>query len=204
MINIEKILKEFGLDIPADKKDEFIKKISENYVTIAEHEKKVSKLETDRNNWKSKSEAAELTLEKFKDIDPDEIKKELANWKQKAETVEEDFKNQIYERDFSDALKAELDSIKFSSESAKKAVTADIKDAGLKLKDGKILGLSDLIEQIKEKDKSAFVDEETEILENNKAKFTQQNRNNKSNKYSMSELMKMKNENPSLDITQFM
>ena len=88
---------------------------------------------------------------------------ELADWKKKAEDAEKDYSAKIYERDFSDALKTELESVKFSSDAAKRAVMSEIKESGLKLKDGKILGLSDLIGQIKERDASAFVDEEKYI-----------------------------------------
>ena len=80
------------------------------------------------------------------------IRDRLDTWKQKAETAENDYKQKIYDRDFSDALKTEMESIKFSSEAAKKAVMTEIKESGLKLKDGKILGLSDLIGQIKERE----------------------------------------------------
>ena len=97
---------------------------------------------------------------------------ELNNWKQKAETAAKDYEQKIYERDFSDALKTELESVKFSSDAAKRAVMAEIKESGLKLKDGKILGLSDLIGQIKEKDASAFVDEEQEKAKQQAARFT--------------------------------
>lgn len=49
---------------------------------------------------------------------------------------------------------------------------ADIKEAGLKLKDGKILGLNDLIEQMKQSDASAFVDESQQQAQQNQARFT--------------------------------
>lgn len=49
---------------------------------------------------------------------------------------------------------------------------ADIKEAGLKLKDGKILGLNDLIEQMKQSDASAFVDESQQQAQQNQAMFT--------------------------------
>lgn len=75
---------------------------------------------------------------------------------------------QLYERDFSDALKTELESVKFSSEAAKRAAVADIKEAGLKFKDGKILGLNDLLAQMKENDASAFIDD----AQQNMARFT--------------------------------
>ena len=165
MKNIEAILKEFGLEIPADKKEEFRKAFHENYKTVVDY----GKVETDRDSWKEKAETAETTLKSFEGIDPENIQKEVADWKKKAEDAEKDYNDKIYERDFGDALKTAMEEYKFSSEAAKKAVMAEIKEAGLKLKDGKILGLSDLMEQIKESDASAFVDAE---VDKNKARFT--------------------------------
>ncbi len=173
MQNIIEICKEFGLDVPADKQSEFTKKVAENYLTKAEHEKKIGKLEADRDTWKEKAETAENTLKGFEGVDLDKVQRELADWKDKAEKAEENAKKQIYERDFSDALKAELESVKFSSEAAKRDVMSQIKAAELKLKNGKILGLSDLIEQIKKDDASAFVDEAQQQNEANRARFTQ-------------------------------
>ena len=172
MQNIEVILSELGIEVSADKKGDLTKKVSENYVTKAEHEKKIGKAETERDNWKSKAETAEETLKKFDGVDLETMQTELNTWKQKAETAEKDYEQKIYERDFSDALKTELESVKFSSDAAKRAVMAEIKESGLKLKDGKILGLSDLIGQIKERDASAFVDEEQEKAKQQAARFT--------------------------------
>ena len=172
MQNIEAILAELGIEVPSDKKGDLTKKVSENYVTKAEHEKKIGKAETERDNWKSKAETAEETLKKFDGVDLETMQTELNNWKQKAETAAKDYEQKIYERDFSDALKTELESVKFSSDAAKRAVMAEIKESGLKLKDGKILGLSDLIGQIKERDASAFVDEKQEQARQQAARFT--------------------------------
>ena len=58
----------------------------------------------------------------------------MLDGRKKAEDAEKEFNAKIYDRDFSDALKAALDDVKFSSEAAKKSVMADIKEAGLKLK----------------------------------------------------------------------
>ena len=172
MQNIEAILAELGIEVPSDKKGDLTKKVSENYVTKAEHEKKIGKAETERDNWKSKAETAEETLKKFDGVDLETMQTELNTWKQKAETAEKDYEQKIYERDFSDALKTELESVKFSSDAAKRAVMSEIKESGLKLKDGKILGLSDLIGQIKERDASAFVDEKQEQARQQAARFT--------------------------------
>lgn len=147
--------------------------MAENYVTKAEHEKKLGKVETDRDTWKGKSETAESTLKGFEGVDLETMQKDLADWKKKAEDAEKNAQAQLYERDFSDALKTEFEGIKFSSEAAKRAIMAEVKEAGLKLKDGKILGLNDLITQMKEKDASAFVDDEQQKAQQNQARFTQ-------------------------------
>lgn len=132
----------------------------------------VEKLTGERDALKQRAETAEATLQKFDGVDVDKFKGEIAEWKRKAEEAEENAKDQLYKRDFADALKEALESVKFTSEAAKRDVTAQINAAGLKLKDGKILGLSDLLEQIKNSDASAFVDEHQEHLEENKARFT--------------------------------
>lgn len=172
MQNIIEICKEFGMEIPAEKQSELTKKVAENYVTKAEHEKKIGKLETDRDTWKEKAETAETTLKGFEGVDLETMKRDLAEWQKKAADAEKNAQAQIYERDFADALKTELESVKFTSESAKRDVMSQIKAAELNLKDGKILGLSDLIEQIKKTDASAFVDEQQERLEAGRARFT--------------------------------
>lgn len=163
-------LKSFGIEIPADKQADVKKALSEHYKNTAEHNKAISKLEADRDAWKEKAESAEETLKGFEGIDPAQVQSQLADYKKKAEDAEKDRDAKLYERDFADALKTELEGVKFTSEAAKKSVMADIKEAGLKLKDGKILGLNDLISQMKEKDASAFVDEKQEQLEAGRAK----------------------------------
>lgn len=187
-------LKSFGIEIPADKQADVKKALSEHYKNTAEHNKAISKLEADRDAWKEKAESAEETLKGFEGIDPEQVQTELATWKKKAEDAEKDRDEKLYERDFADALKAELEGVKFTSEAAKKSVMADIKEAGLKLKDGKILGLNDLISQMKEKDASAFVDEKQEQLEAGRAKpFTGPlNQNTGGQKMTKSDILNIK------------
>lgn len=163
-------LKSFGIEIPADKQADVKKALSKHYKNTAEHKKAISKLKADRDAWKEKAESAEETLKDFEGIDPAQVQTQLEQYKTRAEAAEKDRDQKLYERDFADALKAELEGVKFTSEAAKKSVMADIRGAGLKLKDGKILGLNDLISQMKEKDASAFVDEKQEELEAGQAK----------------------------------
>lgn len=165
-------LKSFGIEIPEDKQADVKKALSEHYKNAGEVSKTLAKVEGERDAWKDRAETAENTLKSFEGIDPESIKGELATWKQKAADAEKEYNDKIYERDFADALKTALEDVKFSSASAKKAVMADIKGAGLKLKDGKILGLNDLLEQMKKDDASAFVDDDQEQAEQSQARFT--------------------------------
>lgn len=165
-------LKSFGIEIPEDKQADVKKALSEHYKNAGEVSKTLTKVEGERDAWKVRAETAENTLKSFEGIDPESIKGELATWKQKAADAEKEYNDKIYERDFADALKTALEDVKFSSASAKKAVMADINGAGLKLKDGKILGLNDLLEQMKKDDASAFVDEDQEQAERDQARFT--------------------------------
>lgn len=163
-------LRSLGIEVPEDKEAEVKKKLSENYKNIAEVKKTTDNLETDRDEWKQRAETAEETLKKFDGVDLETMQTEIATWKTKAENAEKDYAAKIEQRDFEDALKEEIGGYKFTSEAAKKAIMAEIREAGLKVKDGKILGLSDLLAQMKEKDASAFVDEKQQQLEAGRAK----------------------------------
>ena len=142
--------------------------MAENGKDLKKLQKENDNLSADRDTWKEKAEAAETTLKGFEGVDLETMQKELSDWKQKATEAEKSAQAQLYERDFADALKTEFEGIKFSSEAAKKSVMADIKEAGLKFKDGKILGLNDLLAQMKENDASAFIDD----AQQNMARFT--------------------------------
>lgn len=169
MKNIKDICAEFGVEIPADKATDFEKSVNENYKTIAEFEKKVSKLEAERDNANSQLKTANETLEKFKDVKPEEMTAEIEKYKKQAKDLEDDYNKKLYERDFADALNKAIEGYKFTSNAAKESVLADIKNnSELTLKNGKIYGVDEYVKDLKEKDPSAFVTEKDE----HKAKFT--------------------------------
>ena len=165
-------LKSFGIEVPEDKQADVKRALSEHYKNAGEVTRTLSKVEGERDTWKERAETAEATLKSFDGVDVDGMKQSIADWKAKAEKAEQDAKEQLYQRDFADVLKTELESVKFSSEAAKKAIMAEIKEAGLTMKNGKILGLSDLLEQMKKEDASAFVDESQQKAQQNAARFT--------------------------------
>lgn len=149
------VLREIGLS------DEQIKSVmAENGKDIEKLKTDLTNLTADRDKWKSQAETAEESLKKFEEFDVEGVKNELSEWKKKAENAEKTYKEDLYKRDFADALRNELETVKFSSESAKKSIMAEIEGAGLKLSDGKILGLNDLLGQIREKDASAFISDQ--------------------------------------------
>ncbi len=146
--------------------------MAENGKVLKKLQKENDNLTSERDTWKEKAEAAETTLKGFEGVDLETMQKELSDWKQKATEAEKNAQAQLYERDFADALKTEFEGIKFSSDAAKRAIMAEVKKADLKLKDGKILGLNDLLSQMKEKDASAFVDDAQQQAQQNMARFT--------------------------------
>lgn len=143
----------------------------------------------DYDGLKEKLKVAEESLKAFDGIDPANIKNQLEEANRKIKEAEENAQKQLDERDFNDALRGELDALKFSSTAARKSVEAEIRNAGLKLKNGKILGLSDLIEQMKKDDADAFVD-----VQNPRARFTEPNNNQQptGNKKSVADIMAIK------------
>ena len=184
MKNIIDICKDFGIEIPAENHADFLKAVSGEYKTIAEHGKVLDKLSAATK----RAETAEEALKGFEGIDPAKINDQLAEANKKVKEVQEAAQKQIEERDFNDALKGELDGLKFSSGAARKSVEAEIRAAGLKIKNGKILGLSDLIDQIKKEDTSAFVDEK-----NPPARFDDPgNKGNPAGTATMKEIMAIK------------
>lgn len=171
MQNILEICKEFGLEVPTDKQADFSKKVAENYKTVSEVDKKISKLETERDSWKERAETAENTLKGFDGKNLDEITKERDAWKKKAEDAEKDYSDKMAAHEKRELLKEAFSEIEFTSEAAKKAIMSQIEE-GVTVKNGKLIGFNDLLEDAKKNDAAAFVDKEQQNLEQNKARFT--------------------------------
>ncbi len=175
--------------------DEQSEKVMAQYgKDVSKLQKENEKLTADRDKEKERADTAEETLKNFDGVDVETMQAELATWQQKAKDIEKDYADKLAQRDFEDALKEEISGYKFTSEAAKKAIMAEIRESGLKVKDGKILGLSDLLAQMKEKDASAFVDEKQEQLEAGRAKpFTGPlNQNTGGQKMTKSDILNIK------------
>lgn len=163
MNNLTDLLKDVGIEIPEEKKADFEKKFNENYKTIAEFTKKTEALE-------KRATLAEDGLKKFEGIDLEAGKAELAKVKAELEEERNKYKADLEKRAFDTALENELSKIKFSSEYAKEAFKREV--VGLPVKDGKIYGITDKVNELKETHKDMFFDEEQKDLEDKRAKFT--------------------------------
>lgn len=152
-------LKQFGIEVPAEKHAEVKKALSEHYKNAAEHTKAIGKLETERDSWKERAETAEETLKKFDGKDVDAMQKEIDDWKKKAEDAEKNFNAKEAEREKQELLKEAFADIEFTSNAAKNAIMAQISD-GVTVKNRKLIGFNDLLEEAKKNDASAFVTKE--------------------------------------------
>lgn len=183
MKNIIEICKDFGFEVPAENHADFLKAVNSEYKTVVEFEKVSGKLDAAL----TRAQTAEDALKGFDGIDPADIQRQLEDANRKVQQAQEDAQKQLEERDFNDALRGELDALKFSSAAARKAVESEIRASGLKLKNGKILGLSDLIDQMKQADADAFVDEQ-----NPPARFTASSKNHNTAATTASDIMAIK------------
>lgn len=173
MTNILEILKNLDIEVPSEKQSELTKLVAENYKTVVEVDKKIAKLELERDKWKNDAETNAETLKNFDGKDFDAIQNEVEILKGKLKTANEDYEKKIYDRDFNDLLTKEMANVKFTTELGGESIIQKIKDANLKMQDGKILGLNDYIGVLKEKYPSEFVNEQEEQLKKQQAKFTQ-------------------------------
>lgn len=153
----------------------------------------------------NKLETANETVRSFKDVDVEGLQTKIQEYEKKIADIEAKAELERTQKEFDSALKGVLSEFEFSSEGAKRDVIRQIKEADLKVKDGKIIGINDVLKDIQEADKSAFIDKEQREAEKGRAKFgdTTGKHVPPKKKIPMSQLMKMKNENPDLNIDDY-
>ena len=166
-MNIIEKLKQFNVEVTPEMEKAF----SGDFLSELEVNKKLSKAENDRDSWKQRAETAEETLKGFDGKDFDTITRERDEWKKKAEDAEKEYSAKEAEREKQELLKEAFADIEFTSTAAKNAIMAQIGE-NVSVKNGKLIGFNDLLEDAKKNDASAFVNKEQQNLEQNKARFT--------------------------------
>ena len=166
-MNIVEKLKALGVEITA----EIEKTFGGEFISEKEAEKKLAKVQAENETLKERLTTAEETLKGFEGKDFDEITRERDEWKKKAEESEKNHNEKMAELEKAELLKEAFAEIEFTSNSAKNAIMKQIADS-ITVKNGKLIGFNDLLEDAKKNDASAFVNKQQENLEQSKAKFT--------------------------------
>lgn len=117
MGNIHKILKEFGLEIPADKKEDFDKTWKENYRTKSEYDNTVST----RDEYKASLDAVNEKLKEFEGVDINDLKGQITQLQNDLKAKEDEYAAREADRLFNDILS---DAIKNAGGRNTKAVMA--------------------------------------------------------------------------------
>lgn len=124
MKNIFEIMKEYGLEVPEDKRKEFEAAVLENYRTMSDYEKQKTALDSAGEKLKTSDETMkrlEKELEEYKDADVSGLKKQIEDLKDDLEKKDEEYQRQISDRDFDDLLKESISQAKGRNA---KAITA--------------------------------------------------------------------------------
>ena len=152
MKDINSILSDMGIEVPEDKKEGLRKAVAENYKTVADYNKKVDALARAENEANTAKEA----IAKFEGIDPDKVKEEIETYKKQVKDIEDKYKQESEARLFNDAAETLLGSYTFSSKAARAQVLNRLKESGLKVVDGAIMGGKDYMAKLQEEDGEAF------------------------------------------------
>lgn len=124
MKNIFEIMKEYGIDMPEDKKKDFEKSVLENYKTVVDYNKQVESLNKANDTIKSNDTAMKELQDKldaFKDVDVTELKNTIAGLEKDKTRIEDEYKDKMAKRDFDDLIK---DAITSAHGKNAKAITA--------------------------------------------------------------------------------
>ena len=140
MKNIHEILKEYGMEVPADKKADFDKAWKENYRTKSEYDNAV----TQRDNYKSSLDDVNTRLKEFEGVDVKDLQGQITKLQGDLKAKDDEYAAKEADRMFMDSVIAMLniDALKESknqSEDIKKALE-DVKKS-----DGYLFGANEPI-----------------------------------------------------------
>lgn len=170
-MNIIEKLKSFNVEITP----EIQKAFDGDFVSQLEIDKKLEKAEKERDQWKQRAETAEGTLKGFEGKDFDAMQREVESWKAEAEKAKSDFETKMAEKEKDDLLKEAFKDVEFTSEAARNHILEKIKSS-VSVKNGRLIGFNDLLEEEMKKDASAFKGKDPE---EHRARFTNSMNNNK-------------------------
>ena len=111
MKNIFEIMKEYGLEVPEDKKKDFEKSVLENYKTVTDYDNQAKKLDAANDTIKANDTAMKDLQDKldgFKDVDVSGLNQMIKNLQTEKENIQKDYDAKIADRDFNDLVKESI------------------------------------------------------------------------------------------------
>lgn len=121
---------------------------------------KFDAMQTERDGLRTQLKTANTTIQSYKDMDIDGIRRAVTDWETKYNTDTQALKQQLEAQSYAHTVEGAVSGMKFSSEAAKKAFVADLTAKKLPAQDGKLLGLDDYVKAYKEADPGAFVSDQ--------------------------------------------
>lgn len=153
MKNVYEILKEFGLEIPEDKKADFDKAWKENYRTKAEFDNAVTK----RDEYKTSLDTVTEQLKAFDGVDVNDLKGQITKLQGDLQAKDDEYKAKEADRAFRDTLN---EAIKNAGGRNPKAVSALLDLEALKASKDQSADIKKAIDAAKESDGYLFGEDE--------------------------------------------
>lgn len=158
MKNIFEIMKEYGLEVAEDKKKDFEKLVLDNYKTVSDYEKQAEKLKTAEGKVTTLTE----NLDKFKDVNVDELNNTITTLKADLENKDKELKDKLADRDFNDLLR---ESIAGANGKNAKAITALLDVENLKTSKNQKDDIADALKKLAEaEDSKMLFGEQEEVV----------------------------------------
>ena len=124
MKNIFEIMKEYGLEVPEDKKKDFEKAVLENYKTMTDYDNQTKKLDAANETIKANDTAMKdlrTKLDEFKDVDVSGLNQRIKELETEKANIQKDYDAKIADRDFDDLVKESIAAVNGKNA---KAITA--------------------------------------------------------------------------------
>ena len=100
MKNIEAIMTEYGIEIPEDKKADFLKAVGENYKTVNDWQRQKDKVD----DLTTQLDTAKGELKKFEGVNAEDLKTQISDLNKKLKDQETEYNSKIADRDFHDLV----------------------------------------------------------------------------------------------------
>ncbi len=147
--NIYEIMKEYGLEVPEDKKTDFDKAWKENYRTISDYDKAVSQ----RDNYKASLDDVNTRLKEFEGVDVKDLQVQITKLQGDLKAKDDEYAAKEADRVFMDSVK---EAVKAAGGRNEKAVIAMLNIDALKESKNQSDDIKKALEDVKKSDGYLF------------------------------------------------